>query len=150
MKHVKLFEDFNEMKNKTVYQLKNSLKYRKIKDLPPFGYCKVDHEESLCIQTELLDKGYNNFPDFISPQKYYHNIIDPENKNLVVWNGKRKQIAVENTFKDIEKYDVVNSRVFYGYDGSDSPPPFKLIKFEDYFEPKPEYTGHFTGKNYGI
>lgn len=150
MKHLKLFEDFREFQDKTVFQLKNSSRYEKIKDLPAFGFCEVDDEESIAVQVELLSKGCNNFPDYSSPQKYYHNVIDPKGKNLIVWNGKRKEISLE-TFSDHSiDHAVINARVYYGYDGDSTPPPFKLIKFDDYFKPKSGYEGHFHGKQYGI
>jgi hypothetical protein len=151
MKHLKLFEDFKEFQDKTVFQLKNSSRYEKLKDLPFFGYCKVDDEQSVAVQVELLGKGYNNFPDYSSSQKYYHNVVDPKGKNLIVWNGKRKEISLE-TFSDnaIRDGGIVNARVYYGYDGMATPPPFELIEFNDYFKPKPGYEGHFHGKQYGI
>jgi hypothetical protein len=152
MKHIQLFEEFifDKFKNQTPYQLEKSSPYEMIKPLPTFGYCKVDEEESIAIQVALLQNGYQNFPDYVSLQKYYHNVINPKGKNLIVWNGKRMEISVDNTFKDIESYDIVNNKVYYGYDGSKSPPPFIPIKFEDYFRPKPGYEGYFHGKQYGI
>ena len=152
MKYVKLFEEFkfDKFKDKTVWQLKLASPYEIIKNLPPFGYCEVDEDESIAIQVELLRKGCNNFTDYASPQKYYHNVLDPKGKNLIVWNGKRREISIEKTFKDIESYDIVNSRVYYGYDGMTTPPPFKLIEFDDYFKAKDSHKGYIISKKFGL
>jgi hypothetical protein len=147
MKHIKLFEEYTKFPNQ-----KESSVYMKTQDLPFFGYCEVDDEQSVAIQLELLDKGYRNFPaDFSSFQKYSHEVLDPKGKNLIVWNGRRKEISLEVLpVYDIKRYDVVNAKVYYGYDGMATPPPFELVKFDDYFKPKPGYEGHFHGKQYGI
>jgi len=147
MKHLKLFEEYTKFPKQ-----RETSKYEKTKDLPFFGYCEVDDEQSVAIQIELLDKGYKNFPaDFSSFQKYYHDVLDPKGKNLIVWNGKRKEISLE-TFSDnaIRDGGIVNARVYYGYDGMATPPPFELIEFNEYFKPKTGYEGHFHGKQYGI
>ncbi len=158
MKYLKLFEEYTKFPKQ-----KGSSLYEKTKDLPLFGYCEVDEDQCIAVQIELLDKGYRNFPaDFSSFQKYSHEVLDPihhaprrlpssdssKGKNLIVWNGRRKEISLEKKFN--ENYDIVNSRVYYGYDGMATPPPFELIEFNDYFKPKPGYEGHFHGKQYGI
>jgi len=151
MKHVKLFEEYTKFP-----QYKEKSVYEKTKDLPVFGYSEVDEEQSIAIQVELLDKGYRNFPPNFSPmgfsQKYYHEVLDPKGKNLIAWNGKQKEISLESfSDRDMEyRGSIVKFRVYYGYDGETTPPPFKLVEFDDYFKPKPGFEGHFHGKQYGI
>lgn len=147
VEHVKLFEEYTKFS-----ESKRSSPYEKTSDLPFFGYCEVDNDQSIAVQMELLNKGYRNFPDYSSPQKYYHNVLDPKGKNLIAWNGRRKEISLESfSDRDMEYMgSIVKFRVYYGYDGMATPPPFKLVKFDDYFKPKDTHKGYVHGKIFGL
>jgi hypothetical protein len=135
MKHIKLFEDFT--KAETAYELNDEVKkYKLIKPLPPDGNADIkDQFEILCWIKALEDARFKPLNNLHSFNKVAHISWS----TITLDDAKRKRYGlradVPNFLTKQKEKDEYNS--------------YKC-EFDDYFEPLPQYTGHHTGKQYGI
>jgi hypothetical protein len=131
MKYLKLFEDFNYDE-----LVKEANMYKQIKDLPPDGNVDIDEQFEVLAWTIALDKAdYSalNRVGYFDVKHISWSTIEKEHGRAQKRYGMRADVP---DFLHNTEYSIKYSE--------------KTCKFEDYFEIKPEYSGHKTGKQYGI